>query len=86
MKKILIIFFFVCGYVLGAKAGKERYRQICAISSKISQTALAQNITAALKSCLCKLCGRLRGFLRDLIVGLLSRNKEEDLYSRPAED
>ena len=40
LKKIFLIFTFISGYVLGSKAGKERYNQIKKYSKKIRQTPI----------------------------------------------
>lgn len=42
MKKLLAIITFFAGYILGSKAGKERYEQIKKYSNKIYKTPVVE--------------------------------------------
>lgn len=50
----------VVGYVLGSKAGRERYEQIVRLSSKVADNPAVQGAA---------------GFVRAKVSGLLTRNK-----------
>ena len=45
MKKLILLAAFAVGYVLGAKAGRERYRQILGVFDKVRNNPRVQDTT-----------------------------------------
>ena len=75
LKKLILLTVFAGGYVLGAKAGEERYRQIVAGVEKLRGRAEVQKVAATVHEAVIDLSDRAKGVINEQVVKVTSETE-----------
>ncbi|MGI8536847.1 MAG: hypothetical protein ACR2K2_10185 [Mycobacteriales bacterium] len=78
LKKLTLVAGFGAGYVLGAKAGKERYAQIEAKAREIAGMPAVQSATANVKDTASGVADSAKQTLNDKVETLADKSNEGD--------
>jgi hypothetical protein len=72
IKKLTLLTAFAGGYVLGAKAGEERYQQIVAAAQKLRGRAEVQKATDTVHDAVIDLSDRAKGVINEQVEKVTS--------------
>ena len=70
------------GYVLGTRAGRERYESIVAASRRIGGSQTVQSVAGVLQAQVDELTGRLSGRVRDAVSAKLGGHPQQQRHQQ----